>query len=435
MGRSLAIALLAAGACDCGPREVAWWLDLPDASVVAVEVCILEGECAESGAHDCSDPAARRYGDHFRVEEGVVVTDRATRPPRLPEGDYCFVARARTPDCLVVATGSRTAHLPRDHVEVALAATGTLVADCCGAACDGAGNCLPDAGPPCVDDDLTDCMVPRCNTLGTCEMTAAPGDSPCPDDEMTPCTLPACRGGVCDQRASNAAAGAACVAGTPPCVIAGCNGAGACSATFAAAPDGTPCPDDDNPCAAPLCQGGVCNQLATPAPAGMACTAAAPECWIAGCDGAGGCNPMQQFMTETTPCGDTDMNRCTRAACAAAWGGCVQNYGPLSVASGLPVPGTDGLPMRCCGSPARETNIFTDPNNCGGCGLVCRSGMGCRSADMGRGGTCNCGNDSHCPAGGPWTCGASSGRCQCNNDTACITGESQRCNGAQVCVY
>ena len=68
---------------------------------------------------------------------------------------------------------------------------------------------------------------------------------------------------------------------------------------------------------------------------------------------------------------------------------------------------TDGGGGTCCGATC--ANLYDDPQNCGGCGLVCPTGSGCvQGACVAATGSQNCGPTT-CPAGS--TCNPSNGAC------------------------
>ncbi len=93
-----------------------------------------------------------------------------------------------------------------------------------------------------------------------------------------------------------------------------------------------------------------------------------------------------------------------------------------------------GGEMRCCDGVCRDT--FTDPNNCGACGLVCPDTFECTGVVFGgrQSGTCiGCDFASECGEPGDWTCRSATGEdhCSCTNDDAC--GEFGVCDPTGYC--
>jgi len=85
----------------------------------------------------------------------------------------------------------------------------------------------------------------------------------------------------------------------------------------------------------------------------------------------------------------------------------------------------------CCGTSC--VNLSQDPSHCGGCGLRCASGLGCRIVRQGGGAACyQCTANSQCSGGNTslatcWTRALGGGDyCRCQSDAACAPG--QRCH-------
>lgn len=129
------------------------------------------------------------------------------------------------------------------------------------------------------------------------------------------------------------------------------------------------------------------------------------------CDDATDCADSE---CDGMPCAD-DGEECTDDVCAS--GACDHP----AVRDGTPASGG----LRCCGGAA--TDLETDPNNCGACGLQCADGFGCDTS-FGHP-VCDCGAANvECHGGRPpWLCSTAYFVC------ACLVGENG-CPGDAVCV-
>jgi hypothetical protein len=79
---------------------------------------------------------------------------------------------------------------------------------------------------------------------------------------------------------------------------------------------------------------------------------------------------------------------------------------------------------RCCGGAC--VDVYSDPNNCGGCNLHCHGGQPCRQIPGEQAATCACSIDTDCPSDGIWHCrpGWNGGMCDCGNDTGCAADQT-----------
>jgi hypothetical protein len=162
------------------------------------------------------------------------------------------------------------------------------------------------------------------------------------------------------------------------------SGAGASGSGAAGAGGCGPCDDPGSDCQARTgtCVDGVC---AYPdLRAGEACDDGNPCTEGDACDGRGACVAGPECPAD---------DPCQARACEMT--GCVDTAAP----DGTTCRG-GAASQRCCAGMC--TDISVDPANCGGCGLVCQTGV-CESVDT----TPTC--DS-APA-------MTSGRCTCNNNT------------------
>ncbi len=199
-----------------------------------------------------------------------------------------------------------------------------------------------------------------------------------------------------------------CVAAREPCVAA------TEECTWDPVDAGTVCSGDDL-CAVSQCdEAGACMPVSEVDCSGGPCTI-----------GAGVCNPATgecdyEPQAEGTTCDDGDA--CTEGDACDGAGACV----PGPTCPGAPVCGTrtcvggecvsgnaangtscgDLEGDRCCGGTC--TNIASDADNCGGCGIVCAPMRPCNGAmetsclphpPDGRSGRCECTSDLHCPLG------------------------------------
>jgi hypothetical protein len=144
--------------------------------------------------------------------------------------------------------------------------------------------------------------------------------------------------------------GDACECGTTTCtapdpchVVTGCSN-GSCS--YGNAPDGTSCSDGNACNGVEVCMAGVCTAGSAPT-----CTSSG-ACQAASCDPIDGCR--QTPVADGTSCplpnasGSCTGGACGSPTCNAGFGSC------------------DGNAGNGC-----EHNVTSDPQNCGGCGIVC----------------------------------------------------------------
>jgi len=275
---------------------------------------------------------------------------------------------------------------------------GQCVACQTGAACTPPGN-LCDKGtiacttgvPVCVDTGapaVTCTASDQCHVAGTCDPAsgkcsnpAAGNGTPCNDGDA--CTTgDQCAGGVCGGTAVTCTASDQChLAGT-------CDpSSGNCSNP--AAGNGTPCNDGDACTTGDQCTGGTCG--GTP----VTCTAS-DQCHLVGtCDPSSG-NCSNPVAGNGTSCNDGDPcttgDQCTAGTCGGTPVSCVASdechvAGTCSggvcsnptAGNGTPCQGGNGScqagtctcnnPLVMCGTTC--VDIFTDDNNCNGCGNKC----------------------------------------------------------------
>ena len=167
--------------------------------------------------------------------------------------------------------------------------------------------------------------------------------SPADCDQEFPCGFKACDKITC--RTHFSPAGTLCRPAGGSCDVAErCTGNSLDCPTDRAAPDGTPCPDDGNPCTGDVCLGSLCAHPAMPN--GTNC----PD------DG----NPCTDDVCQRGVCAHP--NKADGATCAP---GKVCQAGTCQCA-----PGSDMCGEIC-------TALESDPSNCGACGLACANGEAC----------------------------------------------------------
>lgn len=298
----------------------------------------------------------------------------------------------------------------------------------------GSGTCSNPAkssGTACSSDG-NNCTLDQCNGSGTCSHPAGNSGAACPDDGNE-CTNDQCNGvsTACQHPAKSS--GTACTADSNPCTLDQCNGSGSC--THPAGNNGTGCNDGDACTQTDTCSGGVCvggNPIV--------CTAS-DECHVAGSCTAGVCsNPAAPFGTGCT----ADSNPCTADECNGS-GSCIHpagNAGAQCSAPSCACPGgacTATLASTCTGSST--SCPAASQVSCGGAlcsGNVCAGGCStdtdCSSGYFCLGGACTLkyGNGTVCGANHDNYC--SSGHCVdnycCNAACAGGTGDCQACNVA-----
>ena len=131
-------------------------------------------------------------------------------------------------------------------------------------------------GAPCQEDD--DCLTHRCLRSEVCSCATGPTPVACIDQSKNPCKESAqvCEHGVCERQ--DKPDGTPCPENDNPCKAGICKN-GQCK--HPDKPDGTACPaTTDNPCYTHLCQNGQCKHLPHPdgAPCGEGGTCQSSRC-------------------------------------------------------------------------------------------------------------------------------------------------------------
>ncbi|MDB6019042.1 MAG: hypothetical protein JWR19_3531 [Pedosphaera sp.] len=256
------------------------------------------------------------------------------------------------------------------------AAAGTACSDgnACttGDVCDGAGTCNPGApvvcgedGNPCTGGGICNPGTGVCSYPNVPDLTACPGGACHSGVCQTSCTTDAncatnqyCSGGVC---VTKSAAGAACASnnqcGSGVCQFGFCQNPSCTDAikngtetdidcgggTCVTCVNGKMCGGNGD-CQSGLCQGGVCT---------INCTAGQVNCGGTcrnlsnDVNNCGSCGNLCSAPNATSSCAS---GTCTIAACNAGFSNC------------------DNVTANGC-----EVSVNTDPNNCGNCGTVCSS--------------------------------------------------------------
>ncbi len=205
---------------------------------------------------------------------------------------------------------------------------------CVAATCTAPASC--NGGPVCTG--VNQCCASGCsnvntdpNNCGSCGNACAPGDT--------------CQGGTC-QAPATCNGGPLCTA-TETCCASGCSNTTTDASNCGGC--GTICPTGDT-CVASICTPATSCNGAPPCPSGDTCCGTGCSNTTSDPKNCGGCGTI-------CPTGDT----CVGSVCTST----------TSCNGGPPCPTGD----ICC--PTGCLNDTSDPNNCGGCGVICGGGDMC----------------------------------------------------------
>jgi hypothetical protein len=337
-----------------------------------------------------------------------------------------------------------------------LAAAGACVPTSCDGASDGetcvagsaAGLCCGGAciNPSTSGDHCGTCFT-SCGDTGVCSLGACVSTVTCAvDNSSSPCALDGgalglCCHGACEGTESNDSCGAcglACPSGTT-CLDGDCvqqdGGFASCPAT--------PCGQGQ------MCEDGFCESLSCqPGESGALCAFG---------DGVGGgndgvcCNGVCTSFQDPQNCGGCGI-ACASGVCLGEsdtclpesgvdGGTCFCEPGLLCIQGECVFPGSacangeaegsfcqvdGGATGLCCGIPPQAScsDLINDPNNCGGCGIVCPAGQTCSdSTCSGSPAICQGSPGKYCDldAGGDFVC--------CTDGCVDITSDTNNCGG------
>jgi len=208
-----ALSVLALATVACAPQDLDWAIRFEPATlsstVVRLDARILKGPCP---------------GTEVLWNETVHPGGGVDEPPELPEGTYCFGARAGDAACQWFAAGATEAVLPREGaITVVVRAqtpesncTATCEAGLCGGGSTDAGvdpdgggeNCSAggctrecDTATTCAHGCSGGACVMRCTTGADCDFTCSGGGCDIQCDTGATCTA-SCSGGRCNMACS-----------------------------------------------------------------------------------------------------------------------------------------------------------------------------------------------------------------------------------------